>query len=82
MSEKYVAISSLVGFSRRMCDSSSPVPDFGYATELSECVVPGIIVAARGVLEYRSCSSVRPSDITGVVAYIGTRVKSGKCLQQ
>lgn len=42
----------------------------------------GMTVDARGFEVYRSWSSVRPSDITGVVAYIGIRVKRGKCLQQ
>jgi hypothetical protein len=37
-----------------------------YADSLRASV--GIIEDARGVDSYRSCSSVRPSDITGVVA--------------
>ncbi len=41
-----------------------------------------MIEAARGVEAYRSWRSVRPREMTGVVAYIGMRVKSGKCLQQ
>ena len=51
-----------------------------YADSVSASVE--IIEEASGVEAYKSCSRVRPRDITGVVAYTGMRVNKGKCLQQ
>ena len=68
MREKYVAISSGVGACRRICGLSPGPRDDVYEYDTSESEGVGMMIEARGVDAYRSCNSVRPSDITGVVA--------------
>ena len=65
-----------------MCESSSLDPDFENEYDVSDSSEEGMMVDASGVEEYRSWRRVRPSEMTGVVAYIGIRVNRGKCLQQ
>ena len=66
ISEKYFVISSGVGASKKMFDEPA---SFEIDEEVSVWVPrKGMKVAAKGVEVYRSCRSVRPKTITGVVA--------------
>lgn len=93
MREKYRAISSVVGGCNKMREAltgsvlpSTSVADAAEAAAVeapgSEIEALGKNVAARGADSYKSWRSVRPSAITGPVAYTGICVKRGKVLQQ